>query len=471
MCLKDATELAALVRGRELSPVDVVDAFLARIDALDPQINAFCAVAADEARSAAGRAEDAVTAGEPLGPLHGVPVAFKDLTATAGTETTYGSWIHAGNVPDADAVIVERTRRAGGIMLGKTNTSEFGHSACARNLVHGATVNPWDPERVPGGSSGGSAAAVATAMAPVAEGSDGGGSVRIPASCCGIFGLKPQHGRIPLAANPNFTTLACHGPLTWTVRDAALLMSVWAGPDDRDPLSLPATGDDWLGGLDGDVRGARIAYSPDLGLPVDPEVSAVVRRAAGALEALGADVEEVELRTGKDLVQQFHLLWIGMEAAQVGGFVEEYRDRMTRGVLDEVARGSSISALDYWNAEMARSAYYDTIRRLLDAHDFIVCPTIAVPPPSVHMFTDGPEEIAGEIVDRKTGWTLAFPFNMTSHPAASLPCGLTPDGLPVGLQVVGRRFRETDVLRLAARFEEAAPWSRPDIATRPKERA
>ena len=256
----------------------------------------------------------------------------------------------------------------------------------------------------------------------------------------------------------NFTTLACHGPLTWTVRDAALLMSVWAGPDDRDPLSLPDTGDDWLGATDGDIRGARIAYSPDLGLPVEPEVSAVVRRATATLEAIGARVEEIDLATGQDLVQQFHLLWIGMEAAKFGGFVGEHGDRMTRGVREEIARGSRISAVDYWNAELARSAYHEKIREILASYDFLVCPTIAVSPPGIHTFTDGPEEIAGQISDRKTGWTLAFPFNMTSHPAASLPCGFTDDGLPVGMQVVGRRFRETDVLRLAARFEEAAPW-------------
>jgi Asp-tRNA(Asn)/Glu-tRNA(Gln) amidotransferase A subunit family amidase len=263
LCLNDATALAALIRERAVSPVEVVDAFLARIEALNPAINAFCVVAAEEARTDARTAEAALVAGEAVGPLHGVPVAFKDLTDTAGVETAYGSWIHAGNIPDADALIVERTRRAGGIMLGKTMTSEFGHAATARDLVHGATVNPWNRERIPGGSSGGSAAAVLAAMAPVAEGSDGGGSVRIPASCCGIFGLKPQLGRIPMPDTTNFTTLACHGPLTWTVRDAALLMSVWAGPDDRDPLSLPDTGDDWLAAPDGDVRGARIAYSPE----------------------------------------------------------------------------------------------------------------------------------------------------------------------------------------------------------------
>ena len=457
VCFEDATELARLIRTGAVSPVEVVDAFLARIEALNPVINAFCVVAADSARAQARRAERELIDGAPTGALHGVPVAFKDLTPTAAIETSYGSWAFKGNVPDADAVIVERTKRAGGIVIGKTMTSELGHSACARNLVHGATINPWNPERIPGGSSGGSAAAVLSAMAPVAEGSDGGGSIRIPASCCGVFGLKPHLGRIPLADRPNFTTLACHGPLTWTVRDAALLMSVWAGPDDRDPLSLPESADDFTA-IDGGLAGARIAYSPDLGLPVEPEVRDVVRDAVARLNDLGAHVDEVDLRAGDGLVAEFHRLWVATEAAQFGHLVAEHGARMTRGVREEIERGSSLAAIDYWRAEMARSDFYDRVRSILAEHDFIVCPVMAVSPPSVHMFTDGPEEVNGAIVDRKTGWSLAFPFNMSSHPAASIPCGATPDGLPVGMQVVGRRFRELDVLRLAASFEAAVPW-------------
>ena len=457
LCFEDATELARRIRSKAISPVEVLDAFLARIEALNPIINAFCLVAADSARAQARRAEQALVDGSTPGPLHGVPVAFKDLTPTAGIETSYGSWAFKGNVPDEDAVIVERTKRAGAIVIGKTMTSELGHSACARNLVHGATVNPWNPERIPGGSSGGSAAAVLSAMTPVAEGTDGGGSVRIPASCCGVFGLKPQLGRIPMADRANFTTLACHGPLTWTVRDAALLLSVWAGPDDRDPLSLPATAEDFRA-LDGDLEGTRIAYSPDLGLPVEAEVRDVVREAVATLVELGAHVDEVDLRAGDGLVADFHRLWVGLEAAQFGHLVPEHGSRMTRGVLEEIERGSTLAAVDYWRAEIARSDFYDRVRRVLALNDFIVCPVMAVSPPSVHMFTDGPEEVEGAVVDRKTGWSLAFPFNMTSHPAASIPCGATPDGLPVGMQVIGRRFRELDVLRFAARFEEAAPW-------------
>jgi aspartyl-tRNA(Asn)/glutamyl-tRNA(Gln) amidotransferase subunit A len=308
-------------------------------------------------------------------------------------------------------------------------------------------------------------------MAPVAEGSDGGGSVRIPASCCGVFGLKPQLGRIPLAEPANFGTLSCHGPLTWTVRDAALLMSVWAGPDERDPMSLPASGEDFATAIGGDIAGARIAYSADLGLPVDPAVREVVRGGVEVLESLGARISEVELSAGSGLVAEFHRLWIGMEAAVFGDEVERYGERITRGVREEVARGNVLAAVDYWHAELARSEFYARVRVVLAEYDFIVCPVMAVSPPSVHMFTDGPEEVNGEIVDRKTGWSLAFPFNLTSHPAASLPCGFTPDGLPAGMQVVARRFGERSLLALAARFEEAAPWRdrRPPMVCQPSQ--
>jgi Asp-tRNA(Asn)/Glu-tRNA(Gln) amidotransferase A subunit family amidase len=461
--LEDATAIAGLIASKAISPVEVVDHFLGRIERLNPTLNAFCLVAAESARAQAKRAEELVMAGSQLGPLHGVPVAIKDLTPTEGIETNYGSWIYKGNIPKTDAVLVERTKAAGGIVIGKTMTSELGHAACARDLIHGAAANPWNTERIPGGSSGGSAAAVAAGMVPVAEGSDGGGSVRIPAACCGLFGLKPQVGRIPITSAANFQSLACHGPLTWTVRDAALLMAAWSGPDDRDPLSLPRTGEDFVAALDGDVRGVRIAYSPDLNLPIEPDVRQAVAGGVSVLEALGAEVDVVDLDT-RGLIEQFHRLWVGMEAAEVRPHLAEFRGRMTRGVLDEVARGSTMGALEYWDAELARSVYYEKVRLILDAYDFIVCPTLAVSPPSIHMFTDGPEEVAGQIVDRKTGWSMAYPFNMTMHPVASIPCGTTTDGMPVGMQIVGRRFGEAQILRLAARFEEAAPWARPPIA-------
>jgi Asp-tRNA(Asn)/Glu-tRNA(Gln) amidotransferase A subunit family amidase len=457
--LRDATGLAHAVRTREVSPVEVLDAFLDRIDRLDPAVHAFRTVPVDAARRQARRAEAAVLAGEDLGALHGVPVAIKDLTPTRGIETSFGSVLFAGHVPDTDAIVVERTLAAGGIVIGKTMTSEFGHAASASNPAFGTTVNPWDPTRSPGGSSGGSAAAVAAALSPVAEGSDAGGSIRIPASCCGVLGLKPQLGRIPVETGRTyFETLACIGPLTWTTRDAALLMSVWAGPDERDPKSLPDTGEDWLGALDGDLRGLRVAWSPSLGLPADPEVVRIVGDAARTLERLGCSVQEIDLAADASLVQVLHRLWVGLEATLFGASVAEHGPRMTPGVLREIERGRAQSAIDVWEAEIERSRWYDRVRAVLDEHDVIVCPTNAIPPPPADTVTDGPSEIDGQPVDPKTGWTLAYPFNLTTHPAISVPCGTTADGLPVGMQVVARRFAERTLLRVAARVEDAAPW-------------
>ncbi len=364
------------------------------------------------------------------------------------------------HVPDADAIVVERTLAAGGIVVGKTMTSEFGHAASASNPVFGATVNPWDATRSPGGSSGGSAAAVAAALSPVAEGSDAGGSIRIPASCCGVLGLKPQLGRIPVETGRTyFETLACIGPLTWTARDAALLMSVWAGPAERDPKSLPDTGDDWLGALDGDLAGLRVAWSPSLGLPADPEVVGLVGQAGRTLERLGCSVEEIDLTADASLVQVLHRLWVGLEATLFGDSVAEHGERMTPGVLREIERGRAQTAIDVWEAEIERSRWYDRVRAVLDRYDVILCPTNATPPPPADAVTYGPQEIAGRPVDPKSGWTLTYPFNLTTHPAISIPCGMTADGLPVGMQVVARRFGEAALLRIAARFEEAAPWA------------
>ena len=458
--LCDATELARLVRTREASPVEVLDAFLDRIDRLDPALHAFCTVPAAHARERARQAEAAVLAGEDTGPLHGVPVAIKDLTPTRGIRTAFGSVLFQDHVPDADAIVVERTLAAGGIVVGKTMTSEFGHAASASNPVFGATVNPWDATRSPGGSSGGSAAAVAAALSPVAEGSDAGGSIRIPASCCGVLGLKPHLGRIPVETGRTyFETLACIGPLTWTARDAALLMSVWAGPDERDPKSLPDTGDDWLGALDGDLAGLRVAWSPSLGLPADPEVVGLVGQAGRTLERLGCSVEEIDLTADASLVQVLHRLWVGLEATLFGGSVAEHAERMTPGVLREIERGRAQTAIDVWEAEIERSRWYDRVRAVLDSYDVMLCPTNATPPPPADAVTYGPQEIAGRPVDPKSGWTLTYPFNLTTHPAISIPCGMTAEGLPVGMQVVARRFGEAALLRIAARFEEAAPWA------------
>ncbi len=466
ICLMDATELAGKISRKELSPVEVVDAFLGQIDKTQPILNAFCLLLGDQAREEARAAEEAVAKGRPLGPLHGVPIAIKDLTPTKGVRTTLGSVIFRDNVPDADAIVVERVKNAGAVMVGKTLTPEFGCSGFARNLLSGYTPNPWNFEHTPGGSSGGSTTAVAAGMVPLAEGTDGAGSVRIPASCTGVYGLKPHFGRIPLAiVETHFESLLSFGPITWTVRDAARLLSVWAGPDDRDPLSLPDMGEDYVAALEGGVGGMRVAYS-DLGFEIDPKVSAVVDRAAAKLEDLGCGVERVEIDGREEAWEAQVGIWQSLIASVFGEYVTEHRHQMTDYVPELIRRGQGMTAVDYHKAQAARSRYYDKINGIFQEYDFIVSPTIAVPPPSVHSFTFGPQEVNGKQIDPYIGWLCTWPFNLTMHPAASIPAGFTPEGLPVGLQIAGRRFAEGDVLRLSARFEEAAPWAneRPPVA-------
>jgi Asp-tRNA(Asn)/Glu-tRNA(Gln) amidotransferase A subunit family amidase len=433
----DATALAERVRARELSPVEVVEAFLDRIDRVEPAVGAFTVVLREEALAEARAA--------PTGPLQGVPVALKDITATAGVPTTLGSRLFADRVPVADSVVAERTRRAGGIVIGKTRMSELTHSAHTTG-----TANPWSPVHSAGGSSGGSAAAVAAGLAPVADATDGGGSIRIPASCCGCFGLKPHFGRIPSGVYETsfdpFTTL---GPITWTVRDAALLLSVWAGPDDRDPLSLPLD-------VDGAPAGTRIAYT-DFGVDVDPEVDGVMRRALTTLEELGFQVEPVELPGFEDAERAWSAIYWSMFAALYGRYLPERAELMSPAVRAIVERGSEISAVDYHLAEIARSRFCERVAGILATHSFLVTPTLSVPPPLAADIESGklaPED--GR--DPQLGWYLTWPFNLTMHPAASIPAGRTAAGLPVGLQAVGPRFGEQDLLRLAAAFETARPW-------------
>ncbi|MGY1901106.1 amidase [Nocardia gipuzkoensis] len=468
ICLMDATELAQKIRQKILSPVEVVDAFLDQADRVNPQVNAYCFTLHERARAKAREAEAAVTSGAELGPLHGVPIAIKDITESKGIETTFGSWALKGHIPDKDAIIVERSEKAGAIQVGRTNSPEFAHSPFTNNLIFGPTRNPWNLEHTAGGSSGGSAAAVAAAMAPIAEGTDGGGSIRIPSSCCGTFGLKPHFGRIPSGIlETHYESLLNFGPMTWTVRDAALLMSVWAGPDARDALSLPDTGEDWLGALQGDVRGAKVAYSPDLGWAVDPRVREVVEKAVSTLSDLGCQVEEVPIKVTEEVYEAELVKWASLSTALFEKYATpENRSRMCDFTLEMFDLGNARSAADYIKMDIARSRWYDQVQSVLDKYDYLVCPTIAVPPPSAEGMSSGPDMVGGKHVHTWLGWVLTWPFNLSMHPTASVPVGFTSGNLPVGMQIVGRRFRETDVLRLAARFEEASPWThrRPAIA-------
>ncbi len=459
LCWMSATELAGAIRARRLSPVDVTAAVLARIDAVNPKINAYCTVAAGRALADARRAEAAVAQGEALGPLHGVPMSFKDLTPTAGIRTTFGSKIFEHHVPTEDALVVERARRAGAIVIGKTNTPEFGCKGVTDNAIFGHTRNPWDPGRIAGGSSGGAAAAVAAGLAPLAEGSDLAGSIRVPAGVCGVVGLKPSVGRVPRYPALNaWTSLSHVGPITRTVCDAALLLSVWAGPDERDPQSLPATGEDFVRAADEGARGLRVAWSPDLGYAaVDPEVRRITEAAAKAFAALGCAVEEAQPGF-EDPLQLFIDLTAPYRTAAMAEYLPKWKDQMDPFLHLRIAHGERMSAVEWEKATHRRTTLWHCVRRFFERYDLLLTPTT-----SVAAFPIGrsfPAEIAGRKLENQLQWfPFTFPFAITGQPAISVPCGVTGEGLPVGLQIVGRRFADATVLRAAAAFEAAQPWA------------
>ncbi|HEU5324161.1 MAG TPA: amidase [Methylomirabilota bacterium] len=457
LCWLSATELAALIKRRRVSPVEVVDAVLARIDRVNPQLNAYVLVTADQARREARAAERALgKRGTPLGPLHGVPFSVKDLVVTRGVRTTFGTPLYRDNVPAEDAPIVGRLKAAGAIMLGKTNTPTFGWIGATHNLLFGITRNPWNLDRTPGGSSGGASAAAAAGLGPLHVGTDGGGSIRIPASCAGIFGLKASYGRIPTHPPSAAWSLSHVGPMTRTVADAALMLQVCAGPDERDQYSLPAPETDYRKGLAGSVKGLRIAYADDLGFAdvVDPEVSAACARAAKAFRELGARVEEVQPRwpSPKDAWEQ---IFCGGIAARLAPYADR-RDEIEPGLYHIIESALKNPPTRYPQAWFDRLAWWQHPRAFFEKYDLLLTPTIACPPFKVGL--DNPTEIAGRPVGAYAWIPFTYPFNLTGQPAASVPCGFTKDGLPVGLQIVGRRYDDAGVLRAAAAFERARPW-------------
>ena len=475
ICFLPATELAARIRRRDLSPVEVVDAYLARIGERNPVINAYTLVLADKARAAAKAAENAVMAGGSLGPLHGVPVAIKDMDDVAGVPTSMGSLAIKNYVPKTSTILVQRWLAAGAIILGKTNTPEFGHKGITDNPRFGPTSTPYAIGRNAGGSSGGSAAAIADGLAALAQGTDGGGSVRIPASFSGCVGFKPSFGRIPSVTRPDghlwSRPLVHLGPLARTVGDAALATQVAAGPHGRDPLSLPDQGINFRAATGQAASRLRIAYSPRLGsFPVDPAVAAVVRDAVNALAASGFTVEEHEPRIGPHH-SELAALWIRTVAVHYAAIADylkcngidllgEQNAVLTEDFRALLDMGRGIGAVDHMKEDVLRTQVLDALEDVFETFDVIVSPTMAVPPVinGTDGLTRGPQTINGETVDPLIGFCMTYPINYTGHPAISVPAGLTPDGLPIGLQVIGRRHDDMTVLAMAAAVERLRPW-------------
>ncbi|HEV8674095.1 MAG TPA: amidase [Methylomirabilota bacterium] len=458
LCWRSATELAALIRKKKVSPLEAVDAVLDRIERINPKLNAYVSVTADEARTAAKAAERALARrGTKLGPLHGVPFSVKDLVITKGVKTTFGTPLFRDNVPSEDAPMVARLKAAGAIMLGKTNTPTFGWIGATHNLLFGITRNPWNVEHTPGGSSGGASAAVAAGLGPLAIGTDGGGSIRIPASFAGIFGHKPSYGRIPTYPPSAAWSLSHVGPMTRTVADAALMMQVSAGPDARDQHSLPADRANYAKALRQGIKGLRVAYSDDLGFAevVDPEVRTVCAGAARTFRELGGRLETVAPRWPSPAACWFDI-FIGGIATRLAPY-RERRDAIDAGLYKLVEEALTWPPTRYVQAWFDRLAWAEHPRVFFEKYDLLLTPTIACPPFACGL--DNPAEIAGKAVQPYAWVPFTFPFNMTGHPACSVPAGFTKQGLPIGLQIVGRRFEDVTVFRAAAAFERARPWA------------
>ena len=464
LCYTPATELAARVRAKDVSPVELVENSLARIEEVNPTLNCFCFTFPNEALDKARAAEAAVLAGESLGPLHGVPIAIKDATPTKGKRTTIGSAIYENWVPDFDALVVENLEAAGGIMVGKTTTPEFAFSSKTFSELWGVTRNPWNPERTPGGSSGGAAAAGASGCVPLAEGSDAGGSVRIPASHSGCVGLKPHSGRIPFEWLPTqWDTMFCHGPLSRTIDDASLFLDICQGPDERDHNTLSPALDVPIP-TPSDLSGMRLALNVDLGCyAVAPDVEATLRASAKVLEDAGAVIEEVELPWTREFPEVWWDYWCAFEAAHFGHHLDEWRDRMTPIIVEAMERGAKLSAVDLMKTEVIYTQAWMALMPILERCDALLCPTESIPAPSVDYdeFASIDEAPGGKYVNMD----MTMQFNALMLPALSVPSGFSADKLPTGLQIVGRRYDDLTPLRIGAALEKVQPWAgeRPPI--------
>lgn len=453
---KSAVELRALVLAREISPVDLLDRSLARMEDVEPKLNAFVTVTEDVARMAARKAEKAILDDDPPGLLHGLPISVKDLIAMDGVRYTFGSRLAADNVAAIDAPSVERVRKEGGVIIGKTTTSEFGCKAVGDSPLTGITRNPWDLSKTPGGSSAGAAASVAAGVTPFALGTDGGGSVRIPGSLTGVFAVKAQFARVPVFPEAATPTLAHVGPMARTVRDAALLLGAVAGFDRRDPFAVAGPVPDFPAACDEPVKGMRIAWSPTLGY-AEPtsEVVELCKQAVRTLEDLGCEVEVVERVMERDPID----MWMSEFYAGVGTRLKTlFGDRQE--LLDPAVAGMLRGALDrtveeYCAHVFERYRFREEMRRFMERYDLLISPVLPVP--TVDAGLDSPPGMPDANVISWVRYT--YPFNLTGQPAASLPAGFTEEGHPVGLQLVAKTFRETDIFRAAAALEAARPWS------------
>jgi len=445
-------QVADRLRRRELSPVELTEAILDRIDRLDGQLNAFITVMRNEALEQARQAEQALGAGNDLGPLHGVPISLKDLYQTAGVKTTGGSKILADWVPTADATVTRRLREAGAIVVGKNNLHEFAYGATNENPHYGSARNPWDRERITGGSSGGSGAAVAAGLGYASMGSDTGGSIRCPAALCGVVGIKPTYGRVSRAGVlPLSWSLDHCGPLTRTVEDAALILNAISGQDPTDPASADRPVPDFTAGLDGKADGLRVGVIREyFGENVQPEVASAVRAAIADLERLGAQVEEVSVPEDAYALGTWNAIGCSEATTIHEPWLNSRRDEYGPDVLERLLQGQHVTATQYLKGQRARRVLIDRVSMLFGRIDLLASPSVSIVAPTM------PESRGVAARSQLLGFTRLF--NILGLPTISVPCGSSPSGLPIGLELAGRPFDEQSVLRAAYAYEQQAGW-------------
>jgi len=460
LCFLSAVELARMIRAKKVSAREVLAAHLKQIERVNPKVNAIVTLIAEQATEQAHLADEAQARGAALGPLHGLPVAHKDLQDTAGVRTTYGSRLFKDHVPVSDAIIVERQKRAGAIFVGKTNTPEFGFGSQTFNEVFGATRNPYDVTKTCGGSSGGAAVALACGMVALAGGSDMGGSLRNPAAFCNVVGLRPAPGRVPaLSANASWSPLSVQGPMARTVADVALFLSAIAGPDPRSPISIVEPGARFARPLDRVFKETRIAWAKDLGgIPFDPRVRRVVDAQRGVFEKLGCKIDEAE-PDFRDADMIFKTLRAWLADSNYGESIRNHPDLFKDTIHWEVDRGAKLTGQQVSRAEAKRSALYQQTRMFMEKYEYFILPVTQVPPFDVtqpHV-----TEINGVKMESYIDWMKScWYISVVGNPAISVPCGFTPEGLPVGLQIVGRHQDEWGVLQLAHAFELATGFGK-----------
>jgi amidase len=460
LCFLTAVELADRIRRRDVSVTEVVRAHLAQIERVNPTMNAIVTLTAERALADAKAKDAELARGAATGPLFGLPVAHKDLVPTKGIRTTFGSPIYRDNVPSEDGLIIERLRAAGAVTLGKTNTPEFGAGSQTFNEVFGRTLNPYDPSKTCGGSSGGAAVALACGMVPIADGSDTGGSLRNPAAFCNVVGLRTSPGRVPVWPRElAWTTLSVQGPMARTVADVALLLSAIAGAAPRSPIAIAEPGDRFRRPLTRDFRGVRVAWSRDLGgLPIDRRVTTALAPQRKVLESLGCVIDEAQpdLRDAREIFQALRAFAF---ATRYGPMLAEHRHQIKDTVIWNTEQGLKLTARELAEAEVKRTALYHRVRTFMERYEFLVLPATQVPPFEVTQ--PYVTEIEGVPLPTYIDWMRACSdITVTGSPAISVPGGFTPDGLPVGLQIVGRHQDDWGVLQLAHAFEQATGFGR-----------